>query len=300
MSSEGMLAIAAAAWAWTNLIEPFHLRLRRRSLTLPHLSPYLDGLTILHLSDTHIRKMGALERKLIRLLSHTSADIAVLTGDLVDSDSGIQPLREVVMHVRASLGIYAVWGNAEHKPSRLSRRDSLERVLEAAGVHVLINKARTLTYGNATIWLAGVDDPHSGHEDLTQVTPPSRGADLHLLLAHSPDILLRPLTSRFDLILCGHTHCGQIRIPKWGALWSHTRLGRWAGDNILYPEDIARRLSRPLPQPCVVVSPGVETVGSPLFKARLFCPPEVTLIDLCTSSSAPARTPTKASPAPGI
>jgi len=299
MSREWALIAAAAVWTWTNLVEPFHPRLQRRPLTLPSLPSHLDGLTILHLSDLHVRKMGLLERKLIRLLSQVSADIAVLTGDLVDSDSGIQPLREVISHLQASLGAYAVWGNAEHKPEKLSHRDALERVLTDAGVHVLANQTTTLRYGNATIWLAGADDPHSGHDDLVQIAPSSRCADLHLLLAHSPDIVRHPLTARFDLILCGHTHCGQIRIPGWGALWSHTRLGRWAGDCILTPELIARRLNRSLPQPYVVVSPGVATVGAPLFKARLFCPPEVTLLDLRASASAPARTPTTASPDQG-
>lgn len=280
MNSEWVLLAAAAVWTWTNLIEPFHLRLQRRPLFLPNLPPHLDGLTILHLSDLHIRKMGLLERKLIWLLSHTSADLAVLTGDLVDSDNGIQPLREVLAHLRAALGSYTVWGNAEHKPEKVSRRDVLERTLADAGVHVLTNEATTLIRDNATIWLAGVDDPHSGYDDLMPIAPTSRCADLHLLLAHSPDILLHPLSGRFDLILCGHTHCGQVRIPGWGALWSHTRLGRWAGDCVLTPERIARRLHRHQPQPVVVVSPGVATVGGPLFKARLFCPPEVTLLNL--------------------
>lgn len=299
MSSEWVLIAAVGAWTWTNLVEPFHLRLRQRSLLLPSLPSRLDGLTILHLSDLHIRKLGLLERKLIGLLSRTPADIAVLTGDLVDSDSGIQPLREVVSHLRTTLGSYAVWGNAEHKSEKLSHRDALERVLADAGVHVLTNETMTLKMGNSTIWLAGVDDPHSGHERLTQIAPASRCAHLHLLLAHSPDILRHSLTARFDLILCGHTHCGQMRVPGWGALWSHTRLGRWAGDCVLTPDRIARRLNRSLPQPYVVVSPGVATVGAPLFKARLFCPPEVTLLDLRASASAPARTPTTASPARG-
>lgn len=300
MSSEWVLLAAAAAWTWTNLIEPFYLHLRRRPLILPGLSSHIEGLTILHLSDLHIRKMGLLERKLVRLLSHTSADIAVLTGDLVDSDNGIQPLQEVLAYLRTTLGSYAVWGNAEHKPEKLSRRDVLERVLTYAGVHVLTNETTMLKVGNSTIWLAGVDDPHSGHDDLTPIAPTSRSADLHLLLAHSPDILRHPLSGRFDLILCGHTHCGQIRIPGWGALWSHTRLGRWAGDCVLTPERIARCLNRPQPQPVVVVSPGVATVGGPLFKARLFCPPEVTLLELRSSAFAPGRTPMRASPVRGI
>lgn len=291
-----MLLTAAALWTWTNLIEPFHLRLRQRSFTLPHLPPALDGFTILHLSDLHIRKVGLLERKLSHLLSHTSAHVAVLTGDLVDSDKGIAPLREILCQIQASLGIYAVWGNSEHKPSRLSHPHRLENALREIGVHILPNAARTVHHHGATIWLGGVDDPHSGYADLSALVPPLPRAHLHLLLAHSPDILRDPLTRHFDLILCGHTHCGQIRIPPWGALWSHARLGRWVGDPILTPEHIARRLNRPLPQPYVVVSPGVATVGAPLLKARLFCPPEVTLIALRSSDSAPAHKPVQASP----
>lgn len=295
MNSRWTLAAVAAVWAWTNLVEPFHLRLRRRPLPVLSLSPRWDGLTLLHLSDLHIRKKGLLERKLLKLLEPARADMVVLTGDLVNSPQGISVLEEAVSVVQAPLGVYAVWGNAEHKSARFPQRERIELALRRAGVRLLCNETILLTREGASIWLAGVDDPHSGRADLEKVAPNGRRADLHLLLAHSPDVLLHPLSGQFDLILCGHTHCGQVRLPGWGALWSHTRLGRWAGDRILRPEQIAQRLNRPLPQPTVAVSPGVATVGSPLFKARLFCPPEVTLWTLQPSASAPAHTPKRAS-----
>jgi predicted MPP superfamily phosphohydrolase len=290
MNKHILLALMAAVWTWANLVEPFHPRLRRRTLSIDKLPRSLDGFTILHLSDLHTRKMGVLERTTIALLSQASADIAVLTGDLLDTENGIEPLRQVLAHVRARLGVYVVWGNAEHQLAPPSHKDALERCLREAGVHLLNNDARFLTYDDATIWLAGVDDPHSGHADLPGVTPHGRIADLHLLLAHSPDVLLHPLTGQYDLILCGHTHGGQIRLPGWGALWSHTRLGRWAGDYVLTPSQIARRLHRPLPQPYVIISPGIATVGPLLLKARLFCPPEMTVIRLQATSSVPAHT----------
>lgn len=297
MSSEGILIALAAAWIWTNLVEPFSLRLRHRELFLPSLSPRWEGFTLLHLSDLHICKKGLLERRLLRLLKHARAEMAVLTGDMVDSQKGIAVLEEVFSVVQAPLGAFAVSGNAEHKSDRLPHPDQLEQALRRAGVCLLRNEKTLLTRGDATLWIAGVDDPHSGRAELEQVAPAERQADLHLLLAHSPDVLLHPLSGRFDLILCGHTHCGQVRLPGWGALWSHTRLGRWAGDPVLLPERIARRLNRPLPQPTVAVSPGVATVGSPLLKARLFCPPEVTLWTVRARASAPARTSAMASPA---
>ncbi len=281
--------LTASAWAWMNLVEPFRPVLRHRDVHLPNLPPDLDDFTILHLSDLHTRRMGLLERKVRCLLGQTSAHIAVLTGDLVDSERGIAPLMELLSAVQTTIGIFAVWGNSEHKPSRLTAHDVLAEQLQSVGVHLLNNESTLLTYQGHRIYLAGVDDPHSGHADIERVTPASRYGVLHLLLAHSPDVLLHPLSSAFHLILCGHTHCGQIRIPRWGALWSHTRLGRWAGDPLLTPEQIARRLHRAPPQPHVVVSPGIATVGVPLFTARLFCPPEVTLLHLrrqrfCTSA----------------
>lgn len=278
MLSEWFWMGIATGWVWTNLVEPFRPRLRDRTVRLPALPSSLDGLTILHLSDLHTRKMGLLERKVCRLLTQTSADLAVLTGDLVDAESGIPPLMEILSHVRAVQGIYAVWGNSEHKPLRIAHPNILADSLRRAGVHLLNNEARVITHREASIWLAGVDDPHSEHADLPKVAPTSRCADLHLLLAHSPDVLQHPLTTAFDLILCGHTHCGQVRFPGFGALWSHARLGRWVGEPLILPEQIARRLRRSLPQPHVVVSPGVATVGAPLLKMRLFCPPEITVL----------------------
>lgn len=299
MSGKWIVVTAGAMWAWTNLVEPFHLRLRRRVLSLPVLSPHWEGLTVLHLSDLHIRKKGLLERKLLNLLADARADMVVLTGDLVDSQKGIAVLEEVLSAVGAPLGVFAVWGNAEYKSDRLPHPERLERVLRRSGVRLLRNESALVTRGDATLCVAGVDDPHSGRAEIERVVPAERTADLHLLLAHSPDVLLHPSSGRFDLILCGHTHCGQVRLPGWGALWSHTRLGRWAGDPVLLPERIAHHLRRPLPQPTVAVSPGVATVGNPLFKTRLFCPPEVTLWTLRARASAPQHTSATSSPVRG-
>ncbi len=270
----------AGTWAWMNLVEPFHPVLRRRTISIPHLPPDLDDFTILHLSDLHTRRMGLLERKVRRLLRQATAHIAVLTGDLVDAHRGIPPLLELLSDVRAEDGVYAVWGNSEHKPARLQAPEALAEALRDAGVRLLNNDSELLRHREGVIYLAGVDDPHSGHAEMHKVAPVPPDADFRILLAHSPDVLLDPLTGAFDLILCGHTHCGQIRLPGWGAIWSHTRLGRWAGEPLLLPEQIAHRLQRTLPQPHVAVSPGIATVGVPLFTARLFCPPEVTLLRL--------------------
>lgn len=280
MLSEVIALLAASAWTWMNLVEPFSPALRTRIIRLPDLPQDLNDFRILHLSDLHTRRMGLLERRIRRLLAQTTADIAVVTGDLVDAQRGIEPLRTLLSAIQTTHGIYAVWGNSEHKPKRLPDPRLLADALRSSGVYLLNNESRLVHCRNSTIYLAGVDDPHSGHADVKKVAPTSQQADFHLLLAHSPDVLIDPLTSGFQLILCGHTHCGQIRLPLWGAIWSHTRLGRWAGDPLLTPERIAHRLRRALPQPYVVVSPGLATVGMPLFTARLLCRPEVTLLRL--------------------
>jgi hypothetical protein len=131
----------------------------------------------------------------------------------------------------------------------------------ATGARVLINQAQPLP--GLPAWIAGVDDPHRRRDDLTATlagVPP--GAFL-VLLAHSPDIILRPPAARAGVIFCGHTHGGQVCLPGGWPPYRHARV----------PRRFASGLHR-LQAGVLVVSRGVGVTRLPL---RLFCPPQATL-----------------------
>src|SRR5690606_32572234 len=111
--------------------------------------------------------------------------------------------------------------------------------LERSGVRVLQNDRAVAGLRQVRIDVVGVDDPYTGRDDLDaaldRTDRPPFGAERRftLLLAHSPDIVANKRAKVADLILCGHTHGGQIRAPFLGALRTNTKLGRRAASGLV-------------------------------------------------------------------
>lgn len=219
----GLGAVAVYALA----VEPFLLELTRIEVSCPRLPAALDGLTILLLADTHIRRRGPRERMLARLVdSLPLPDIAVVAGDLIQGLRGIGPSHAFVRdHVRARHACYGIFGNAEHK-LRWQRRAALADLLTDAGLTLLVNRNTPLTIGETTITVAGTDDPYYGHADLEKTLMGHCPDRFCLLLAHSPQIVAPAARAGVDLMLSGHTHGGQVRLPLIGALRAQNPLGR--------------------------------------------------------------------------
>ncbi|MFN2525029.1 MAG: metallophosphoesterase [Actinomycetota bacterium] len=242
-------------------------------------------LTILHISDTHLRVS---ERKLIAWLEelpqrlNTVPDLVLATGDLIEDDSGIEPLIATFTRLEARLGRFYVLGShdyyqAKFQPytrylARESRRISappadterLEDGLVDKGWEPLINSSVTLEADVGTILVSGVDDPFLGNHTTDHVRR-DKSADLALGLVHSPDVISEWALNGFDLVLAGHTHGGQVRIPGLGAVVTNCTL----------PAGLASGLNRV--GPCWIhVSPGLGT--SSFSPIRFNCFPQVTLL----------------------
>jgi uncharacterized protein len=197
-----------------------------------------------------------------------------VTGDLVSRGTRrFRPAAEALSVLRAPLGVYAVPGNHDHD-------DGISRwraTVAAAGVRDLTNASVVRHVGRARLCIAGVDDLSEG--DPHMILPPRADRDLTLLLAHNPEQAerVRRTDDDVDLVLSGHTHGGQIRLPRLGALATPLEDGLQE----LYDEGLRRR-----PWTQVYVSRGVGTSTLPI---RFLCRPEVALLRL---SSAPrARRP---------
>jgi predicted MPP superfamily phosphohydrolase len=100
----------------------------------------------------------------------------------------------------------------------------LVAALEARGLRVLRNAAAPVAWRGGTLWLAGVDDPHRGKHDVAATLAAVPPDACTLLLAHSPDVLADLPPGRVALVLAGHAHGGQVRIPRLPALVTRTRL----------------------------------------------------------------------------
>jgi uncharacterized protein len=256
-------------------IEPFLLRTTRMELSFPNLPESLDGFTICQLSDIHSVKAGQFEAVLGKALSRIEADLCVVTGDIVSSRRGLEALPVVFRGLKPRLGTLAVPGNGDYRfgVPITEIADGLREV----GVRLLRNESVTLAQDGGALHIMGVDDPHRRLDDLDQAESLVAVGGFRLLLAHSPDILVRVREDTAHLILAGHTHGGQIRVPFLGALWLHCHEPLGIAMGYFGPERLSAILRRPMPDTRLYVSRGL---GGSSVRARFMCRPEIVLITL--------------------
>lgn len=294
-------AVAVATAAYSVQIEPRWLRRRRLTIPVAGLPPYASGLRVLHISDIHYRPKTPITSSLLRRVKawcdELEPDLVCLTGDFVESDADVEALLDELCPLKSRHGCYAVFGNHDFsrkldppeppayqmralladvlgKPwHRKARKDpqsnDVGRIAAAMcerGIRILRNASARIELPGGSLYVAGVDDPQQRRHDVgraLRAVPPD--APL-LLLAHSYDVLpsvkgaARPL-----LVLCGHTHGGQIRIPGMKPLLTHTRLHLADARGLL----------------CYEGTPLYVTTGlSASIPLRFGCRPEVALLTL--------------------
>jgi predicted MPP superfamily phosphohydrolase len=229
------------------------------------LPPELAGLRILHLSDPHLGSASLNERALARAVSfgvRSRPDLVVLTGDLLARQGGEQPLHRALETLRPTYGAFAVLGNVDLADTRdpfssggLASLAPHATLLEDTSVVIAVNGRR--------VQVAGLR-PESRYAPDAALA--DEECDLRILLAHFPDTADRLPPGRFELVLSGHTHGGQICLPYPGGKV------RFGGLRPPYPEGIFQ-----LGDTTLVVSRGIGTTFVPFrFCAR----PEASLLVL--------------------
>jgi len=255
------------------VLPPARVSLTRYEITLPRLPRHLDGLRVLHLTDLHLHPGSELAWQLPELVARVPHDLTCYTGDFINIDADIPAVADLLAHMPRAEGedAYAVLGNHDYVPHGRDRGANdvprLRRVLEDAGLIVLANNARPVRGGG--LWVVGVDDPATGRDDLARAMAEVPADACALVLAHSPDVALRlgaPGGRRPDLILAGHTHGGQIRLPRLGPLITLSALPRALAMGLGRYDDVPLFVSRGI---------GYSTVN-----LRLGTPPEAALLTL--------------------
>lgn len=257
------LAAGVAQAARAAFSEPFLITVEHQPVVLNKLPPALNGFKIVQLSDLHHSPFTGTEQieRAIEMANRLEPDIVALTGDYISHDrSYAAACAEMVGRLRARYGVYAVLGNHDHWTDAALITD----LFRAEGIHVLVNEGLRFAHGDASFWLAGVDDTMVGLEDLPLALAGSIDSEMKLLLAHNPIILRRAARAGVDLVLSGHTHGGQVAWRPEKNLSGRPR----------------RRLLKGLGrrgQTQIYVTRGLGTVVLPI---RYGCPPEVSLIEL--------------------
>ncbi|MGB5473302.1 MAG: metallophosphoesterase [Gammaproteobacteria bacterium] len=235
------------------------IELRHNDIGIPGLPGAFENYTILQLSDLHLDVAPDMPHVLCEAVHQLEYDLCVLTGDYRAEtwgpyDDALAGLRQV----RAQLGgtVYGILGN----------HDSICMLpaMEDMGIRVLLNEQVTIERDGECLYLSGIDDPHFYRADnLEKAADDIPDGAVSILLAHSPEIYRHAAHADFNVMLCGHTHGGQICLPGGIPVMSNAGCprsycaGAWQYQGMT----------------------GYTSAGSGVcvVDVRLNCPPEITL-----------------------
>lgn len=224
---------------------------------------------LVQISDLHLSSFNRYFEKVAAQVAALKPDLIVLTGDYLEEQRNIRGVLSFLKHLKAPHGIFAVQGNWEYW-SRLEG-ENLRRHFAGVGVQLLINERADVDLAGQRLSILGLDYPSTADplQRLLSMADPLR---FNLLLSHVPAFAHEQLDAHIGLILSGHTHGGQVRLPFLPPLYLPRYSGRFVAG--LY-----RVSQHQIP---LYVSRGIGTSVLPL---RFFCRPEIGLIELLGQST---------------
>lgn len=248
------------------LFQNKHLVITTYTYESEKLGADLDGYRIVQISDLHNAEFGKENKKLLETIRSCSPDIIVITGDLVDSNhTNVERAVAFVKEAVKIAPVYYVTGNHEYWLEPSENEQMMQGIL-AAGACDLDDEAVCIEKGDSSFMLAGLDDQHLSDETLKNLLQEQKN-ELSIVLAHEPQYLQNYANAGADLVLTGHAHGGQIRLPFVG--------GIVAPDQGFLPEYTSGKYNRADTE--MIVSRGL---GNSIIPVRLFNYPEVVCVEL--------------------
>lgn len=209
-----LLPLAIVGYSYA--IEPNWIETTHLEIPISGLPKEFEGLRVVQISDLHVGPYASKEdvERVVADVNRLKPDIVAITGDFVSlSADNIYPCAEALKELRPRLGTYGVLGNHDFATDP----DAIADALRSAGINMLRNQADHLSVGSQRLWIVGVDDVYLFQDDLPGAMADVPSNSNTILLCHSPDIAEQAIDMPIDLILVGHTHGGQVRLPIFGA-----------------------------------------------------------------------------------
>lgn len=265
-----LIAITVGWIIWSNI----SVQTSQFTVQSDDLPKEFDGFSIAHISDLHNAEYGKNNEKLIAILQEEKPNIIAITGDLIDSNH--TDIELALSFARQAVNIapcYFVAGN--HEAWIGSQYDELKTALENMGVVVLQDEVIELEYGGASIQLIGLNDPDFAEQDSflagsvleTKLSQLDIKDGFTILLSHRPEHFKTYQDKGISLVLAGHAHGGQFRLPFVG--------GIVAPDQGFFPEYDAGVYTEN--STAMVVSRGI---GNSIIPVRFNNRPEIGIIEL--------------------
>jgi predicted MPP superfamily phosphohydrolase len=256
---------AALVASYPVVIERFTVLVNTYSIPVPDLPAAFEGFTIVHLSDLHFGRLMPLSiiESVIQRANSIPRDMIACTGDYVIANRETEEIDTVwpyIMQLHARDGVYSTLGNHDYTADTQRSLYWLEK----SGQNVW-HKSVAIRRGDQRLWIGGAGDLD---EDILGIDQAFQGvpqADCKILLAHNPDSADTPFNTRVSLMLCGHTHGGQVVLPFIGPLVLNVKNRRYASGFV-----IGERTR-------LFISKGVGTASAPI---RINCYPEIAVLQL--------------------
>jgi uncharacterized protein len=275
--------VGAMTYGWAYERKAFRLRVA----DVPILPPGAPSLTVLHVSDLHATPGQPWKVSWVRSLAELEPDLVINTGDNLASHRGAPVVLDALGPLLERPGAFVPGSNdwfapIAKNPARYLMPDDGQRhagsplpwgelraSFTSAGWLDLTHRRTTIVVRDVAVELGGVSDAHFKADHYDRIAGPVTG-DVALGLSHSPEprVIDAFANDGFSLMMSGHTHGGQVRVPGFGALVTNCGLSRRR----------ARGLSAWGPGAWLHVSAGLGT--SPYAPIRFACPPEATLLTL--------------------
>ena len=194
----------------------YDIEITRHEVFVDDLPAAFDGYRVAFLTDTHVA--GFVRRtfyeQIVEQTNRFEPDVILLGGDFVTWNRHIPLMaKSLIAGLRAKDGLFAVLGNHDY----WAGGDEVRDAMSALGVQFVINRSVRLRRDGAELPLVGVDEVYRGEPDI-EATFEGVAWGPRLGITHHPDLIGSLGTRRIDLLLCGHTHGGQIRVPFFGPI----------------------------------------------------------------------------------
>lgn len=242
----------------------YDIEVTRHEVAIPNLPASFDGYRIAFLTDTHVASFMRRNfyREVVKQVTAFDPDLVLLGGDFVTWERHIPLMAEVLLtDLAARDGLYAVLGNHDY----WANPAAVMEAMTARGVQFIVNRSVDIRRGEDRICLAGIDEVYRGKPDLDAAFANVDRNLPCLGLSHHPDIVDILAGRKLDLLVCGHTHGGQIRFPFFGSVIVPSKHESRYASGFQRVEDVLMYVSR-----------GIGAIPP----VRILCRPEVATFTL--------------------
>ncbi|HBJ1651594.1 UNVERIFIED_ORG: DNA repair exonuclease [Clostridium botulinum] len=214
-------AICFGIFAYSIYVEPNLLSVKNIEINNSSNIKNEDTIKIAQISDIHLGEYYAIDKleKLVNKVNSQNADIIVFTGDLFDNVSKFEDTSKVapiLKKLNSNIGKYAIYGNHDYGGGA---KNIYKNVMEDSGFKILVNEQANVKLDSGkTMSILGLDDALLGNPDVEKTARNIKGSNYNLLLLHEPDLSDKFVSYNIDLILAGHSHGGQVKIPFLGEI----------------------------------------------------------------------------------